>query len=237
MKFKYGVFGFFLGAVFVSTINNVIGADSIVVGTLKPDISFKIDGKVLKAPYNMTPINYNNYTYVPVRYISEMLGCEVKWNEYGDMIIIDYPENRIVEKEKVIEKIVYVDKGNKVDGDLYSELPVTKKMGDFDITINTISFDKTYNRMKIYFSFTNNSDYPIQIDQDNCILTIDNKDYNLTNRFESIDKQWYNYVNPNNTAEGYLTFDNIPEDSKYMKLKIITNKENENLSTYINFFK
>ena len=129
MKIKSAIFGFIAGALSMATIGTVIGADTVVVGTLKPDISFKVDGTVSQAPRSMSPINYNGYTYVPVRYIGEMLGCNVEWNAYGNMVIVDYPEDKIKEVEviKEVEKIVYVEKGESVDGTVYSTLPVTKK--------------------------------------------------------------------------------------------------------------
>lgn len=239
MKIKSAIFGFIAGALSMATIGTAIGADTVVVGTLKPDISFKVDGNISQAPRSMSPINYNGYTYVPVRYIGEMLGCNVEWNAYEDMVIVDYPEDKIKEVVKEVEKIVYVEKGQSVDGTVYSPLPATKKTSDFDIDVRTIIRDTTANKTTVYIEFENKQNENIQLDQDACVLTVDGKEYSITNRNSLLDQKWYNNIKQSDgEVEGYLTFDLIPEDAKQFTLKLVTRKGAESpVTTTINFTK
>lgn len=239
MKIKSAIFGFIAGALSMATIGTVIGADTVVVGTLKPDISFKVDGTVSQAPRSMSPINYNGYTYVPVRYIGEMLGCNVEWNAYGNMVIVDYPEDKIKEVVREVEKIVYVEKGESVDGTVYSTLPVTKKTSDFDFDVRSIIRDTTANKTTVYIEIENKQNENIQIDQDACVLVVDGKEYSITNRHSLLDQKWYNNITKDDgEISGYLTFDLIPEDAKQFTLKLVTRKGAEKpVTTTINFTK
>lgn len=239
MKFKSAIFGFIAGAVTVATLGTAIGADTVVVGTLKPNISFKIDGNITKAPHSMTPINYNGYTYVPVRYISEMLGCNVEWNAYGDMVIVDFPEDRIKEVVREVEKIVYVDSSDKVDGTVYKTLPVRLVTSDAEINVKGITRDDVLNTTKVMLKVKNteSENRNIQLDQDRCVLIADGKEYNLTERVSYTDSRWYNNIRSDEEVEGYLTFDLVPEDVKEFTLKLVTTKNGKSTTSTINFIK
>ncbi|HIT72300.1 hypothetical protein B5E58_08195 [Tyzzerella sp. An114] len=237
MKIKSAVFGFIAGALCTATIGTAIGADTVVVGTLKPDIGFKIDGEVSYAPKSMSPINYNGYTYVPVRYIGEMLGCNVEWNAYGNMVIVDYPEDKIKEVVREVEKIVYVDKGDSVDGTVYSELPVTKRTSDFEVTLTGFIRSKDANKSTLYLTIENKQSENIQLDQDECVLTVDGEKYEITSRNSLLDAKWYNNIKKDDKVEGYLTFELVPEDYKEMSIDLVTVKAGEKTTTTINFTK
>lgn len=235
MKIKSAVFGFIAGALCTATIGTAIGADTVVVGTLKPDVNFKIDGKISQAPRSMSPINYNGYTYVPVRYIGEMLGCTVDWKD--NTVVVDYPEDKIKEVVREVEKIVYVDKGDSVDGTVYSELPVTKRTSDFEVTLTGFIRSESANKSTLYLTIENKQGYNIQLDQDDCVLTVDGKEYPITKRNSLLDGKWYNNIKKDDKVEGYLTFDLVPEDYKEMSIKLVTVKAGEKTTTTINFTK
>lgn len=235
MKIKSAVFGFIAGALCTATIGTAIGADTVVVGTLKPDVNFKIDGKISQAPRSMSPINYNGYTYVPVRYIGEMLGCTVDWKD--NTVVVDYPEDKIKEVVREVEKIVYVDKGDSVDGTVYSELPVTKRTSDFEVTLTGFIRSESANKSTLYLTIENKQGDNIQLDQDDCVLTVDGKKYEITKRNSLLDAKWYNNIKKDDKVEGYLTFDLVPEDYKEMSIKLVTVKAGEKTTTTINFTK
>lgn len=235
MKIKSAVFGFIAGALSVATIGTAIGADTVVVGTLKPDIAFKVDGELSYAPRSMSPINYNGYTYVPVRYLSEMLGCSVEWNGYGDMVIIEYPEDKI----KEVEKIVYVEKDSEDDKVVYSKLPASIKTNNFDVSVNVMTSDERYQNTKLYIGIENKNSENIQVVQDECTLTVDGKEYPFLNQSIYIDNRWYNDIKKDDgKVEGSLTFKYVPDDAKNYTLNIVTrNGYNERTTTTINFTK
>ncbi len=238
MKIKSAIFGFIAGALSMATIGTAIGADTVVVGTLKPDISFKVDGEISKAPLSMAPINYNGYTYVPVRYIGEMLGCNVEWNAYGNMVIVDYPEDKIKEVVREVEKIVYVEKGESASGTVYSTLPVTKRTEDFEVDITGFVRNDTANKTSVYVTMENKQNENIQLDQDSCVLVVDGKEYPITSRTGLLDPKWYNNIKKSDgEVEGYLTFDLVPENVKQFTLKLVTIKAGKSTTTTINFTK
>ena len=238
MKFKSAIFGFIAGAVTVATLGTAIGADTVVVGTLKPNISFKIDGNITKAPHSMTPINYNGYTYVPVRYISEMLGCNVEWNAYGDMVIVDFPEDRIKEVVREVEKIVYVNNSDDVDGNVYDQIPLTKRTSDFTVDITAYKYDETFNISEVYLTFESKDHNGVLLNQDDTCLIVDGEKYSISKRVNRLDNNWNNYIRDVDGAiDGYLAFDNVPKDAKAFTLQLVTIKDGTTSTTKINFAK
>lgn len=50
-----------------------------------------IDGVVKEVPDDMRPFVYNGRTYVPLRYVAEAMGKDVKWDDSSETITIDLP--------------------------------------------------------------------------------------------------------------------------------------------------
>ncbi len=60
------------------------------------DIKVKVDEKNISFPDAKPYINQDNRTMVPVRFVSEALGCDVEWQEHGQLVTITKEEKRIV---------------------------------------------------------------------------------------------------------------------------------------------
>lgn len=63
--------------------------DVLITGT-----RIEVDGRIVET--DTEPFIYDNRTFVPIRTVSEALGCEVKWNNGENKVIIskykDFPE-------------------------------------------------------------------------------------------------------------------------------------------------
>jgi hypothetical protein len=63
-----------------------------VITTTYRDIRIFVNG-VEKTPTDVEPFIYNDYTYVPLRFISEALGNEVGWKAASNSIYIGTQPN------------------------------------------------------------------------------------------------------------------------------------------------
>lgn len=72
----------------------MIGIISTIFASEKP-ISIKVDGKEAVVPDGTPYINTRDRTMVPIGFVSENLGCKIKW-ETGDMVAIENSTTRIV---------------------------------------------------------------------------------------------------------------------------------------------
>jgi len=59
-------------------------------------VSVKLDGKNITFPDVQPYVNEDSRTLVPVRFVSEAMGCDVKWEEANQMVIITKSPKRIL---------------------------------------------------------------------------------------------------------------------------------------------
>ncbi len=222
-KIKSFAMGFTLGVAVMIT-SNVIAANITKVEAFIPqDVTFKIDGKVVAQDPNLPALNYKDSTYVPIRFISENMGATVGWDVVKRQVSVDLPkpEPEVVEVIKEVEKIVYVDSEDAVDGNkVYKDLPITINKGTYIISLNGISRSQVDNKTRLYIKLENTGDTKIQLNQSDAKLTVDGKEYGMTKVFGDWDQKWYNDINRNDSYDGTLVMELIPEDYKYCTLTV-----------------
>lgn len=220
--------GFIAGVACMITTSAI--AESIdVTAKLMPDVMFKIDDKVVASPSDQPVLNYKGYSYVPIRFVSDYLGCEVNWDVVNRKIVMKTPEPQVVEKivEKPVEKIVYVNEDDDPDRKVYSGLPITKRQEDYTLTLIGFSRDKYGNRTDAYITVENNNNEKIQLVQDDCKLIVDGKkEYSLTKRFSLWDDSTWNNeeIYAGEEKNGYLIFDLLPLDAEEFTLQVAMRK-------------
>ena len=125
---KASIIGFTVGVLAMGTTPVLANAYKKVEAYLMHDAMFQIDDKVVTSPSDQPVLNYNGYIYVPTRFVAENLGCDIRFDALTRRVNIISPEPEVVEKvvEKEVEKIVYVDSEDAVDGNkVYKDLPIT----------------------------------------------------------------------------------------------------------------
>ena len=68
--------GFVAGALCMVSVTAFAAYPQVMTSVLN-DVLFQINGEKVASPSDQPVLNYNGYTYVPVRYVSEALGAEV----------------------------------------------------------------------------------------------------------------------------------------------------------------
>ena len=222
-NWKMLTIGFVMGAACMVTTSAI--ADSLnATVKIMPDVMFKIDDKVVASPSDQPVLNYKGYSYVPIRFVADYLGCDINWDIVNRKIVMKTPEPQIVEKivEKPVEKIVYVNDEDNPDRKVYSSLPMTKREEDYTITLNGLTRDRYGNRTDAYITLENVRNEKIQLVQDDCKLTVDGKEYSLTKRTSLWDDSTWNNQNilKGEEKNGYLIFDLIPVESEEFTLEV-----------------
>lgn len=77
-------------------MNGVLEKGNKVFAYSEQKVSVKLDGKAVSFPDTQPYVNEDNRTMVPVRFVSEAMGCEVKWEETNQMVIITKAPKRIL---------------------------------------------------------------------------------------------------------------------------------------------
>lgn len=92
MKIRTFIFGLILGVMVTST--TTIFAADFIEATLYP-ITLVINSEEKELPENQIVLNYNDHTYVPLRWIAEQINAEVNYRtvpRYDETIIsIKFP--------------------------------------------------------------------------------------------------------------------------------------------------
>lgn len=222
---KSTALGFVAGALCVGSFSyaTAASADKIAVASLMENVSFKVDGQVKYPPLANMPLNYNGQTYVPVRYLSELLGCTVEWNGYNDCVIINYPEDRIktVVEQKEVEKIVYVEKGESPSGTVHAELPISASRLNYTLTMRGLNRDSGSNVTRVYLKLENDGREGVQLMPDECLITIDDKNYKPSKISYNQDSGWYNNVKKDDDYQGFVGIDITPTNFKYGTFKAV----------------
>lgn len=219
--------GFVLGAACMVT-TSAIGGSRTVSAIINDNLFFNINGEFIKSTDENPILNYNSRVYVPVRFVSEKLDCDVKWDDVTKTVTIRgaEPKTEIKEVEKIVEKevIVYVD-DSESDGKLvYKKLPANYKNSDFEINVLGVKCDDINSCSKVMLDVLNRGDNNIQLMQSDCVLIADGKEYKMNSYISGWDDTWDNDIRPgrdeDDAVEGFLYFDYVDKDWSTMSLKL-----------------
>lgn len=92
--------------------------------------------------------------------------------------------------------------------------------------VSAITLLKDDSETKVFFSIKNKDSAPIQLVQSDTIIEVDGKPYKMTDKSAGFwDTNWYSDIRKDEINEGYIIFNEIPEDSKgiHIVLKIMQN--------------
>lgn len=217
-NFKSVAMGFVAGSLCMVTVT-AMAAYSDVTAKLWNDVSFNINGNKVTSTDQPT-LNYNGYTYVPLRFITESLGGEATYDTVSKVVTVNMPE-KIVEKEvEVIKEVpVYIDKETSEGKDVkytYSSLPQKSSKDNYTVEVTGVTRTPSNNTTKILVKIDNseNSSVNLQLQPTKSKLTVNGEEVNLTKISNQQDNSWYLAdIQPDEEKEGYVTFE-LTEDGK-----------------------
>lgn len=216
-KKRYFALGMALG-IAVTAGAQVYAADTVntVTAYLRNSFSITYDGEVQdKKDYDL--LVYKDRSYMPVRYLSEMLGCDVKWDEAAKSITIakpaETPKATVPDNEKPSQN------GGKtpvLDNTGYGTLPQSKETLDYKLTATFLGVEQDSDNPEgrcLYIRLTNKSDNKnMRLDQGSTVFDINGvKSKYQTVDPELYDKKWYTQIaygtdveKDKNEIEGYI---------------------------------
>ena len=211
-KFKSAAMGFVAGAMCMVSVT-AMAAYSDVTAKLWNDVTFKINGNRVASPADQPVLNYNGYTYVPLRFVTETLGGNASYDTVSK-VSVDI-EGKVIEKEvEVIKEVpVYISKDDGNDKDVkysYSDLPLKSKKDYYTLEVTGVTRNTYNNTTKILINLENDedgSDY-LQLQPGKSKLTVNGEAVALTKINNQQDNSWYlGDIGPDEEKDGYVTFE------------------------------
>lgn len=217
-NFKSVAMGFVAGSLCMVTVT-AMAAYSDVTAKLWNDVTFNINGSRVNST-DQPALNYNGYTYVPLRFITESLGGEASYDTVSKTVTVNLPE-KVVEKEvEVIKEVpVYVDKDTSEGKDVqykYSSLPQKSSKDNYTVEVTGVTRNTYNNTTKILIKVNNFEDSSdnLQLQPTKSKLTVNGKEVALTKINNQQDNSWYLAdIQPDEEKNGYVTFE-LTEDGK-----------------------
>jgi len=236
-NFKSVVIGFVAGALCMVSVT-AFGAYNDITAKLFSDVTFNFDGERVAPPSDLPVLNYNNHTYVPLRYVAETLGATVDWDIPTRTVRIQRDKTVHI-KEVEVEKIVYVEKG-EIDGAnaVYSSLPLRARNSQQVVEVSGIARDTVGHSTKIFVTVENDSGNNIKLDTGTVKLIVDGKEVDKHAFVRLWDSNWDSrYISSNDEYSGFLIFNLLDEDySKvHLSFDVVDNLGDKN--TYDFYFK
>jgi len=237
-KYKGVVMGFVAGAMCMVTVSAMAATYAKVQATVLHDVIFEFNGEKVASPSDQPVLNYNGYTYLPVRFVGESLDAEVNWDPAKRLVSVDL-EPEVIEKVVEVEVPYYVTDPDKVSGS-YEEMPLSVEKDAFEVKVRTFIRDKGLNQTKVVLACYNEStkDEAFTISNSSAKLVVDGEEIGLHPLPSRWDNQWgRKYIksidDDDDRTEGYLMFEYIPSDWKKAELSFDVMERSGDKKTYI----
>ena len=214
-SWKIGILGFAAGAMVMGVSPVFASVYKTVQAQIMADVMFDVDGNVVASPSNQPVLYYNGYIYVPLRFVSEALECQVSFDPVMKRVAMVSPEAEVIEKvvEKEVEKIVYVDKSDDPDYVVYNKLPVTVYKDGYEVTLKNIMMDDEENagmrRTRTYLKVENTDVTKISVMPYEAKLILDDKEIDVSIAGGRWDDAWSENIKKDEQKEGYILFNGV----------------------------
>lgn len=214
MKQKFKLLTAFLcGAVFFSGVSYASTGELVAKVV---DFKIVVNGK--ETTLNNDPVLINNYTYLPVRDVAELLKMDVGF-EKG---VITLDESKTLEDEsKNID-----GKGVELGLHVFNELPITQTKNDVSITVESVDFTDISTDFNI--TVVNNSEESIYADFTNVMgfnYMVEGKKYKTTGTLDQ--GVFKEFIPSGNTVSGVLRKGGIDEGSDNLILHVSINNRRD----------
>ena len=171
-------------------------AVSAVAAWIRNDYRIEYNGEEKKLPEGYQILVYQNRTYLPLRYVGELLGADIQWDGETNTASIFQEKNPGI-----------------IDTTGYGVLPQSVETLDYRITATALMGKDDTEGARLYLSLKNKSDSVLRLDQGSTVFEIDGKKYTYRDVDSLLyDSRWYTtYLEKDAEAEGYLR---LPKEAK-----------------------
>jgi hypothetical protein len=239
-NYKSTAAGFVAGALCMVTVT-AMGAYMDVTAKLWNDVTFKFNGTGVASPSDQPVLNYNGYTYVPLRFVSDQFGADISYDNNLKSVSVNY-EPKVIEKQvQVIKEVpVYVKDDTDADGTVYQTLPVKVTDGDYDIQVTGFTRSASLGYTKVLLNVENDGSDYIQLVPSKSTLTVDGEDVELCKILSRWDNKWsmsdiYEDDDDDGKRDGYIAFELCDEDYKKMDLTVMIRNNTKGEDKYYTF--
>lgn len=204
-KKRYLAAGLALG-ICASVSVQVFAQDIIqsITASIRDDYTIRYNGETQSLPPTYHILSYQDRTYLPIRYVSDLLGADIDWNGTTNTITIE-------QKKTPSDVIDTTEAGT---------LPQTIETVDYRITASVLVKD-TSGEDRLYLHLKNKYDTTLWLDQSNVVFNIDGKTYPYS-VIDSLnyDKRWYiQTLDKDEEMEGYLR---LPQEARNAEMVQVT---------------
>lgn len=211
---KRGILALGIAIGMISSIGiQSFAGDAIQRVTASIDKTFQLtvndEKKVLPEGYEM--LVYQDRTYLPIRALGEMLGCEIDWDNALKTVKIVTPKND--------PKPSDTDEGN------YKKLPQTYESKDYRISILSYSSKLGEDKLsRLYFRLCATGDDTIRVNPSGIAFSSNGfsyHNYSSDVNMSDQDRKLYSaYAEEDNDLEGYLTLPEKIKDAQKIHVEI-----------------
>ena len=171
-------------------------AVSTVAAWIRNDYRIEYNGEEKKLPEGYQILVYQNRTYLPLRYVGELLGADIQWDGETNTASIFQEKNPGI-----------------IDTTGYGILPQSVETLDYRITATALMGKDDAEGARLYLGLKNKTDSVLRLDQGSTVFEIDGKEYTYRDVDSLLyDSRWYTtYLEKDAEAEGYLR---LPKEAK-----------------------
>lgn len=232
-NFKSIALGFVAGSLCMVTVTAFASYMDITAKVMN-DLIFKVDGAKMASPSDQPVLNYNGYTYVPMRYMTEVMGGTIDW-DIANRIIDVQTDKKTYIKEVEVEKIVYVEKDSTDSTTaVYSKLPIKQHVNGKIVEVNGISIGGynsalgiQTNISRVFVSIDNESINRVQLVASASKLTVDGEEIAIS--ISQQDPTWVSGdIEVGAYKEGYIEFGKFDEKFDRATLELFIRDQTTN---------
>ena len=180
-----------------------------IAASINDSFSVSVNGENKSLPDDSHILVYNNRSYLPVRAVSEMLGCKVDWDDATKKISITQDSGKKDDGKIDTEKPTTGD-DNKSDTSKsdYKALPQIYEVTGFRADAESYFTDEYGDRL--YIKLKNKEDGILRLVSSSVKFTVNGKTYTANDALTGYwDTRWYTqYMDKDDELEGYLRLPN-----------------------------
>ena len=189
-KKRYLAAGLVLG-ICISAGVQVFAQDAVqkITASVRNDYTIQYNGETQTLPPTYHILSYQDRTYLPIRYISDLLGADIDWDAKTNTITIEQKKTTL----------------DTIDTTVYGKLPQSVETLNYRITAAILMEDQEKGD-RLYLHLKNKCDTVLRLDQSSVVFDIDGKEYPYS-YVDSLnyDKRWYTkYLEKDEEMEGYI---------------------------------
>ena len=176
-----------------------------ITASMRDDYTIRYNGEIQSLPPTYHILSYQDRTYLPIRYVSDLLGTDIDWDRITNTITIE-------QKKTPSDVIDTTETGT---------LPQTIETVDYRITATVLMKDEKEGD-RLFLNLRNKNNTVLRLDQSSTCFEIDGKIYPYST-VDSLnyEKRWYTtYLEKDEEMEGYLRLPEIAVNTERITITL-----------------